>query len=443
MRISRIVVQGLFGMFDHDIKLDVKHGVTILIGPNGVGKTTILRMISDVFRSDYRDLASVKFTSLKLYLEDGAGIRVNRTRLADAPKDTVELDFSLLGKGHDKAEPFHVAPGLVRKGGMPVSFLIDRYLPELRRIGPSEWQDRETGERFDWVEARERFADRLPPKLLPEKAPPTWLTSVLHGTQIYFIKAQRLIRDDDNRVGTDPSEGTGHPKYAVASCSEDLMLRMQKVSRDYALQSQNLDSTFPIRLLQAKVATTIPRIKKALEELQTQRAGLISVGMLDPTEDKLPKNLRIGDESIKALSLYVEDNQSKLDVMSGIANQLSLFLAVVNGRFEHKRLVVHYSRGMYVMTSASDEILPEQLSSGEQNELLLFYELIFQVPEGSLILVDEPEISLHPAWQRQFISDLLTVTAGGGLNAVVATHSPIIIGDRWDLVQQLGDTDVT
>jgi ABC-type glutathione transport system ATPase component len=216
------------------------------------------------------------------------------------------------------------------------------------------------------------------------------------------------------------------------------MDRMQKVSRDYAQQSQNLDSTFPIRLLQGNILMPIPQIRKALEKLQARRVELNSVGMLDQTTDKLPKPLAITNESKKALSLYIEDNRSKLDVMSGIAAQLALLLGILNSRFENKRLCTDSSRGMYIVTAAHDEILPEQLSSGEQNELLLFYELIFRVPKGSLILVDEPEISLHPAWQKQFLSDLLRVAGDGELHAVLATHSPMIIGSRWNLVRELG-----
>lgn len=42
-----------------------------------------------------------------------------------------------------------------------------------------------------------------------------------------------------------------------------------------------------------------------------------------------------------------------------------------------------------------NEIPIEHLSSGEKNDFVLFYELIFKCDSKSLILVDEPEISLH------------------------------------------------
>lgn len=80
---------------------------------------------------------------------------------------------------------------------------------------------------------------------------------------------------------------------------------------------------------------------------------------------------------------------------------------------------------------------PEKLSSGEQHELVLLYELLFKVESGSLILIDEPELSLHVGWQLEFLRDLQEVSRLAGLDVLVATHSPQIINDRWDLTVQL------
>src|SRR5450830_1838803 len=217
MRISRIVVKGLFGMFDHDIRLDDKYGVTILIGPNGTGKTTILRMISDVFRSDYKDLASVKFAVLEIYLENGSGVHVDRVPATGSLRGDFELAFGRLGgAAHSKRQPFRVAPSLdEHRREPPFSYLVARYVPEMRRTAPDSWLNRETGERCDLKRVREVLSERIPFELFTEKKPPAWLTGFLNSTHIYFIKAQRLIRNDENRTGPDATEGSGHPKYAV------------------------------------------------------------------------------------------------------------------------------------------------------------------------------------------------------------------------------------
>jgi len=69
--------------------------------------------------------------------------------------------------------------------------------------------------------------------------------------------------------------------------------------------------------------------------------------------------------------------------------------------------------------------------------LVLLSELLFVIEPNSLILIDEPEISFHVAWQQAFLDDLQKVTGLASLDVLIATHSPQIINERWDLTVQL------
>lgn len=80
-----------------------------------------------------------------------------------------------------------------------------------------------------------------------------------------------------------------------------------------------------------------------------------------------------------------------------------------------------------------------QLSSGEKQEIVLFYELIFDTRKELLLLIDEPEISLHITWQKQFLGDLLEVSKLIALHAIVATHSPQIVSSHLDIQIDLGE----
>ena len=79
------------------------------------------------------------------------------------------------------------------------------------------------------------------------------------------------------------------------------------------------------------------------------------------------------------------------------------------------------------------------LSSGEKQEIVLFYELIFESGNNELLLIDEPEISLHIVWQKMFMDDLLRIVKYKGINAIVATHSPQIINNHWERQIDLGE----
>ena len=67
----------------------------------------------------------------------------------------------------------------------------------------------------------------------------------------------------------------------------------------------------------------------------------------------------------------------------------------------------------------------------------LLFELLFETKPNSLILVDEPELSLHVAWQREMLKDLQDMADLSDFRAILATHSPQIIGERWDLTIEL------
>ncbi|NEP13052.1 MAG: AAA family ATPase [Symploca sp. SIO2C1] len=59
------------------------------------------------------------------------------------------------------------------------------------------------------------------------------------------------------------------------------------------------------------------------------------------------------------------------------------------------------------------------------------------VEPKALVLIDEPELSLHVGWQVQFLKDLQEITKLADIDILMATHSPDIIQDRWDLTVEL------
>lgn len=138
--------------------------------------------------------------------------------------------------------------------------------------------------------------------------------------------------------------------------------------------------------------------------------------------------------------------ENKLNVFSEIASKLELFRRIINKKYAYSYKEMNFSKEKgFVLTSCdrpdspSDpkKLSPTDLSSGEQHELVLFYELLFKVKPDSLVLIDEPELSIHVGWQVEFLRDLQEITKLADLDILMATHSPDIIQDRWDLTVEL------
>ena len=106
--------------------------------------------------------------------------------------------------------------------------------------------------------------------------------------------------------------------------------------------------------------------------------------------------------------------------------------------FAFKSIQISNNKGFSFYQNKTQQPLSlTDLSSGEQQEVVLLYELLFKTAQNSLILIDEPEISLHVIWQKAFIDDLKKIAKLKKISFLVSTHSPQIINNYWELTRDL------
>ena len=77
-----------------------------------------------------------------------------------------------------------------------------------------------------------------------------------------------------------------------------------------------------------------------------------------------------------------------------------------------------------VKTADGHEHKLHELSSGEQNLLIMFTELRRKLLPGSVVLIDEIENSLHPAYQHRLAQGLLALQREVPYQLIVTTHAP-------------------
>jgi len=164
----------------------------------------------------------------------------------------------------------------------------------------------------------------------------------------------------------------------------------------------------------------------------------VAAGLLNKEREIDIKELQKIDESNRnVLSVYIEDVKKKLSVLDELSNKIDLLVKIINSRFLHKQMSISKNEGFIFRTSGNKDLQPTALSSGEQHELVLLFEMLFKVIPNSLILIDEPELSLHVVWQKEFLKDLQEIARIAGFDFLIATHSPQIIHDRWDITVEL------
>ena len=146
---------------------------------------------------------------------------------------------------------------------------------------------------------------------------------------------------------------------------------------------------------------------------------------------------RIDHQLLGRAEFYIKEYILGLERKSDIANPDQRTKAAVdkfNEHFGNTRLLTRLHEldsrrfNRPVFKNARDDLVTiDQLSDGEQQLYGRVVALMILEPRNSIILIDEPEISLHPAWQQE----IMKIYASIGFNNqfIVATHSPQIIGN--------------
>ena len=125
---------------------------------------------------------------------------------------------------------------------------------------------------------------------------------------------------------------------------------------------------------------------------------------------------------------------------STIKNRITQFFQLVNSLFEEtgKEIIIsrQNNRLAFRLKDPEKDSMPkpdiqlEQLSSGEKQILLILTSVFLQEEKPNVLLMDEPEISLHISWQDRLI-DLLR-QLNPQCQIILTTHSPNIFANGWE-----------
>jgi predicted ATP-binding protein involved in virulence len=447
MRVTKIQVKRLFGIFDHEIVLKTEERVTIIHGPNGYGKTVMLKMVVSLLKGDTLIFEHTPFAEFSLGFDDTSEFTVRRREEAkqESSSSRVVLEYEIRDSQGTISAFSPKRPDIPRA----VLARVDQLVPGLRLVGDA-WVD-VTGRRYSLSEVLRKFPRAV------AAVPPDYRRGLviepLAKLDVFFVEANRLAAE------TSITGPAGSRKYLYATSdemlleepqvlqprvkqySDDVVQRIQSVLADYAKHSQERDRTFPERFVRfvrrGEEALAEKEILSRMKELEEKRTRLVSLGLLDSEKGLTGLNEEDVARVRDALTIYVEDVGAKLKVFDDIAGRIGTLADIVNDRFKYKKLKMDRQHGFLIVTDLGQRVQLENLSSGEQHELVVLYELLFRSPKNALVLIDEPEISLHVAWQSRFLADLIDILKLTEAYAIVATHSPVVVGTRWDLTIEL------
>ena len=404
-----IKFEKLFGRFDYNVIFNLD-GLTILTGPNGYGKSTILKAIeamTDGF------MGVMFFTELDFK-------RISAT-FKDGKKIDILKDNNVLSINGVKIDGNYIRKQMLQR-------------PLLRPIDDNIIFNRRTGRTMEVNQYIKDYIETHKFELLEDKdfdfSEKTFLIleemKKLVG-KIYFIKEQRLIRK--TRVRYDE-------KDVIEELPTHFKKLMQSVQEDYSNVASRLDSSYPNRLFNMNEGINKKEYEYKIEEMRVKfeklnKYNLSNIQRLD--------NVIFKEEHAKALKIYFDDFDKKYKAYENFIAELDLYTDIINHRLSFKEMRISKKSGISIVDENGKKLKLTQLSSGEKQEIVLFYDLIFKTKEKVLLLIDEPEISLHITWQKKFMDDLLRIIKYKKFNVIVATHSPQIINNHWERQIDLGE----
>jgi ABC-type lipoprotein export system ATPase subunit len=436
---QRLTVRDLFGSVTHEIEFSKDSHVTILTGPNGCGKTHVLKLYRALLGLDFRVLMSSPYSSVTVNLVNGCELSAQREEEGDliilrlrgisVRGDTNSANFSsadIVTEGTEEDLPAHIHQ---TQDGRWFDARLGRYMSP--RIIEQRYRVRVSGEtsRTKTISEHSWLADLLPsetPILIDTKRLDTsFYSQSSRSADAPFVVGVREVATRSGAAGR------------IGEYIEQVRYQITEARRESLQRSQEADEKFAATLLKRSRSTVREKnLKARYQRLAETHAELNESGLTgQAVAVQFPPTTNPTERRI--LNVFIDDWERKLAPLIPVNEKLKILRRIVNEKFMRKTLAFDARGYMQFISADGVAVSVDQLSSGEQHLLALFTMLLFSAHPGSIVLVDEPEISLHAAWKHAFVEDLEQVAELSELAVVIATHSSAIINGRWELVREL------
>ena len=451
-----INIKNLFNRFNYQIDLRNGEDVSVLIAPNGCGKTTIFNIITFMFKPTYqgfRKVCEVPFDECECILSNGKSVILKSkpdkssknifvNRIDDDDDFIYDDDFAVPFEENRTVRELTLVIG---KDSIIYNQKIQNRLsemdPDLLRlvedVGPYEYK-----------------MNNIPPRY----------RSVLRELDLLFSQIEDLLKKNHSFISINYITADRLHLGNLTSSQKKTFFRRHYgdavvISGPMKWAQNNTKSIIneakvEVAVRQTKAKDELPKqyleVKKPLwgyDEFKMKWKAYVdniekycSIGLLDPVEpilnmDKLEKYY---NEKGPFLTVYLAAFAKTLEPLEPDYNKLKLFAEIFNERNRITKKTITFGRDGIKLTVDGSPLALDCLSSGEKNDFIMFYELIFNSQKNGLVLIDEPEISLHIEWQKTFLDSLLDICKMNGLKAIVATHSPNIIHGHRELFAERG-----
>lgn len=439
--ITAIRIDKLFGLYTYRLpEIGTFSNAAIFYGDNGVGKSTLLRLAFHLLsaannRGHRNALFNTDFHSLEVELASGMVLSARFTKQMQQRVLTLEIAKAgrvlAIWDHHPRSEAVDHLEG-------------EEIFVEITADGRHVIRHRQPSNRT-------KEADSIP------RGNKAYLSVLEKNVPTMFIlNADRRLDSDSVSDPSDEMELRRVMRYEEPKRINELVVRSREIALSQAMNSasrwvaakavlganqgsENVHSVY-VGVLQhllapnlahsdSTVETDAGALLKQFAAIEARTSELSRYELATPlstSEFRKALSARAKTKSALAAELlrpYIKSLEGRLAAVEPIYRTLDRFVKIVNGFLTDKSLTFRLSEGFGIRNRLGQPLTPAQLSSGEQQLLLLFYYVLTARDQPSVFMIDEPEISLNIKWQRQLVQSLLDITDGATIQFIFASHS--------------------
>ena len=416
MQIQEFEITSLFGAFKRSIPFGTHSeeeqalSLVLLHGPNGSGKTSSLRMIDGMMKLEFDVFREVPFGRCTLRFSTGEAITVTQ----DTPGAPLQVQFQ---DRSVQLHPEHTGPldptdtQLVeefRQEFFAVTQTIRVEYIHTWRLTPSALLDDHQLEQ-ELIYGHYGPNESAPPRRRSRRRRPYLADRVARFIVDAQVNYRRFFRSNE-------------PDYLSA-----IIQRLQAGTQPEATASSLLDRLLAVRTQE----DTYERLGLERDRWDFDLARSFLEQMSDPAST----------EGLFVMTAAAGVLETRAREQKLLAERLLTFEQTMNSYLRDKQLKVEPRRGFSITNTLDEQLSEDSLSSGEYHLLYLMVAALTTQRRGTVLAIDEPELSMHISWQRSIIDSLRECSSNASPQLLLATHSPDIVGEYRDYLVEFGDTD--
>lgn len=443
MKIKSLNIIGLHDHYNYE-NITFNSDVTIIYGLNGSGKTTVLNIIENIITGQLYKLFDTKFNRITLKFQNNSDIYDQKITLSKRSDELVIIfnneEYTIKEKNFQKENRINERPSRDKNSAYFYDYPILKkiretfnyvYLP-LNRLNVNELDNDEE------YYYQNKFYSR---KMLDAN-----VNNSSDANDPMMAKVDSLIYTSFNKINSQINKINNEFRNKILKSLLDLDVKIN-AKDDIEFFSELILESIDVKNLKSTNQSYIKLLKdlSLLDAQEEIRINLFFKNLIVRLSDFESKNEKSSFKFVDIFN-FIEVRKAKLLVelakkteneKSNVRKPIDKFVNTINSFFindaDGKKVVIDESGHVYFLTSYSDKpISIHYLSSGEKQIVNFYANLIFKVgnKESGIFVVDEPEISLHLIWQKNFIDKTLEINKN--LQFIFATHSPEIIGKHRD-----------